>query len=235
MSCLRIHVHSEPVYNVFQRTEKRNSILSTEYIRFLVTFKNSRQASAKSSYAHRRRPELVYRFITWNLCIIQAQCDSCGTCVHHALRIEPSSVPVCVYRAPSLPPSLSLSFGDTQRSVTVTKPRYRQPIHCTGLHARYTLRAHARGSHDKFCSPAIITPAKDAISIVSMRYEWRRRRQRGRQNHRSCCSRSILRLSQTKCNIICIMIYDDYNTPIDYIMCGAVWQRHCRFNSVREE
>jgi len=115
---------------------------------------------------------------------------------------------VCVTHSvsPSLSHSLSPCIGDTWRSVTVTKPRYRRPIRRTGLHARCTLRAHARGSHDKFCSPAIITPARDAISIVSMRYERRQRRRRGRQNYHSCRSCSILRLSQTKCNIICITI-----------------------------
>lgn len=60
----------------------------------------------------------------------------------------------------------AISSADTARGIT---------------RALYAIRAHARGSYDKFCSPAIITPAKDAIGTVSMRYE-RRRRRRRRQN-----------------------------------------------------
>lgn len=137
--------------------------------RFRV-FRRSRKNAqrAKSFYAFHARwmraPKsrlCLYRFITRNLCIIQAHRNTYDACRYTPLRVSSST---------SMSARLVLLFVDDERSVTVTKAivaRYNAGLHTCDI---YCARPRSRLAWQILLSSNHNT-AKDAISIVSMRYD----------------------------------------------------------------
>jgi hypothetical protein len=101
----------------------------------------------------------VYRFITRNLCIIQVH--RYMRCMRYtSLRVSSTSMPARIARASSFSRRMH-----RRREIGYSYKSDRRPIQRGITRVIYIARAHARGLHDKFCSPAIITPQETRLAL----------------------------------------------------------------------